>query len=259
MNKTLRSFLVILLLCSLWPVSALKEYSSLQESLLNRKQLPSLDTYRISTEYFKVVVLTPSAGYRMAVKNKEDSIYSKSKKFDDEEFDVSKEDLSEIDFWDYTKPEVTVWLVPQPQTKNIAKAGRFLGYTTAGAFTVATLGIGMATLGLPGKIGGYKVSKDAARAKLITKHNDEVCIPLSTDHKLLVPLAQQYFFSDDHYERFTNKLYLTEFRFSPECFARVEKLNLSIENESNGNVLKLGLSSHLIKAIRRDFGIINET
>ncbi len=258
MGRWILAVLLVLVLFIQASWAATKKYSTLEESLANRKSLPALSTYEISTEYFKLVVLTPSSGYRIAVKNKEDSIYSKTKKFDDEEYNIAVEDLSEIDFWSYRKPELTVWLVPQPQTKNIAKAGRFLGYTTAGAFTIATLGIGMATLSLPGKIGGYKVSKDATQASLTTKKNEVICSPIASEQKLLSPLAMQYFFPDDHYERFVNKLYLIEFRFSPECFAVHDKINLSIENDTNGNVLRLGLSSNLVKAIRRDFGILDE-
>lgn len=252
MNAFLRLILCISVLAVSLPAYSCKTEYPINEALKNHRSLPKLDKYDFSKEYFKVRFLTPPSGYRYAVVNKEKSILSKKSRKSKDPFNTELDDLDEMTFWDYKEPLVSVWLTPQPQTKNLVKVGRGLGYLAAGLFTVGTFGIGMATLGLPGKIKGYKVSKDSVFARLEYK-GKTVCKSIEKDIALLEPLAQQYFFPDDHYRNFVNKLYLSKFKFKPECFYQQDKLKLVIENDKHNKVFKLSIPKSTIKAIRTDF------
>lgn len=239
------------------PSFACKSTFPIEAALEEHRELAKLGDYDFSKEYFKLLFLTPPSGYRYAVVNKEKSIYTKKSRKKKDPFSIAEDDLSELEFWNYKEPVVNIWLTPQPQTKNLVKVGRGAGYLTAGLFTVATFGIGMFTLGLPGKIKGYKVSKDSVYARL-ESGGKTVCESLDKDIALLEPLAQQYFFPDDHYKSFVNKLYLSKFKFSPDCFYDNDKLKLIVENSDKKKVFGFKLPKKTIKAIRRDFAYCQE-
>ena len=140
-------------------------------------------------------------------------------------------------------------MVPQPQTKNIVKLGRLFGYVTAAAFTVATFGIGMATLGLPGKIKGYKVSKDFFKTTLEDKNKNIVCEANNKDLTLMNHNAQVHFFPDDHYKKFINQLYKGIFEFEPSCFDFEGKLKLRVRDKDDNKVLTINISKSLQKLL----------
>ena len=149
-------------------------------------------------------------------------------------------------------------MVPQPQTKNLVKLGRLLGYATAAAFTIGTLGIGMATLGLPGKIKGYKVSKDFYKMTIEDKKKNIVCETDSKDITLMDHDAQVHFFPDDHYKKFINQLYMGIFEFDPSCFTPGHKVKLRVRNKKDHRVLTVNVSKGLQKAIAKDFSYMEE-
>lgn len=245
---------VFLVLLQCGPGIAIKANQfSLQQALANPKELPKLDRYDYSKEYFKLRFLTPVSGYRYAIKNKEKTIFHKNKRKKNAPLNIHEDELEEVDFWSYKKPVVSVMITPQPQTKNTVKLGRTLGYTTAAAFTLATFGIGMATLGLPGKIKGYKVSKDFYTMSLQSKKGDIVCNVRDKNIGLLTDIAQQYFFPDDHYTHFINKLFLGVYEFDPECFLYDGKLKLTIDDKNGKRVLNFTVPKKLKKAIWEDF------
>lgn len=252
MNKLTRILLVIIFLLVQLPAKSVVADYPIKKALADYKNLSGLAKYSFSTEYFKVYILSPISGYRIAIKNKNKSIYSKHNLSikDPKIFDYEK--LDEIDFWSPLKSKVTVLLVPQPQTKNIVKVGRWLGYTVASAFTVVTLGIGMATLGLPGKIGGYKVSKDFASAAVESK-DDGACKSTSQKVTLMSDVARVHFFPDDQYEDFINKLYMGVFEFDPACFTAVEAHKLRVYDKKSKKVLSLKIRKSLKKALKQDF------
>lgn len=249
--------LVLIVLLQAMPCFACKGNFPLETALEEHRKLAKLSDYDFSKEYFKLLFLTPPSGYRYALTNKEKSIYTKKSRKKKDPFSLSEDDLSEMSFWNYKEPVVNIWLTPQPQTKNLVKVGRGAGYLTAGLFTVATLGIGMFTLGLPGKIKGYKVSKDSVFVRL-ESNGKTVCESLDKDIALLEPLAQQYFFPDDHYKSFVNKLYLSKFKFSPECFYEHDKLKLIVENGNEKKVFGFRIPKKTIRAIRKDFAFCEE-
>ena len=256
MRKIASSFLAILFLFTSNGLSLAQEFPT-QKALDHHRSLAKLGDYDFSKEYFKVLFLTPPSGYRYAVTNKEKSVYSKKKRTKKTPFSIEVDDLDELEFWNYKDPVVNIWLTPQPQTKNLVKVGRGLGYLTAGIFTVATFGIGMSTLSLPGKIKGYKVSKDSIFARLVSG-KEVICETKDKDMVLLSPLAQQYFFTDDHYTKFVNKLYLSKFVFEPECFYETDKLKLIVENEKHKKVFSFTIPKKTIKAIKKDFSFYFE-
>jgi hypothetical protein len=251
MNKLNSFIFLIALVINNFNVALALDYP-IQAALDDHRQLSKLGNYDFSKEYFKLLFLTPPSGYRYAVVNKEKSVYTKKKRKKKTPFSIKDDDLDELKFWDYKQPVVNVWLTPQPQTKNLVKFGRGLGYLTAGLFTVATFGIGMSTLSLPGKINGYKVSKDSVYAKLVSGKKI-VCETQDKDIVLMTDLAQQYFFPDDHYRKFVNKLFLTKFVFEPNCFYDIEKLKLIVENDKHKKVFGFIIPKKTIEAIQKDF------
>lgn len=229
---------------------------SLSKALMNPEFLPKLKHYDYSKEYFKLFFATPVSGYRYAVENKDRTVYHKHKRRKHSPYSLTEEDLSEITFWSYKEPKVSVFIVPQPQTKNTVKLGRLIGFTAAATFTVITFGIGMATLGLPGKIEGYKVSKDFKDMQIINAKTKEIiCMNNSENLLLMNDIAQQYFFNDDHYTYFVNKLYLGIHDFSPECFNSDEKLKLQVFDKKGKRVLSFTIPKKLKRAINTDFSL----
>lgn len=231
------------------------DYSIEKALAVSPKKLPKLNKYDYSTEYFKLRVFSPSAGYRYAIKNKDKTVYHKHKRKKNDGYSLEEDDLSEIDFWDYNKDLVTVFILPQPQTKNVVKLGRLLGYTTAAAFTVITFGIGMATLGLPGKISGYKVSKDFYDMNVVNSDKEVICSTVDKDISVMTKVAQQYFFPDDHFEDFVNKLFLGVYQFDPKCFMNEGKTKLVIKDKKGKRVLNFKIPNKLKDSIWTDFAI----
>ena len=73
-------YLVIFVTLMSFPLNVTAtEAFPLEKALADYKNLPSLAKYSYSKEYFKLLVLSPVSGYRMAIKNKNKSIYSKHK------------------------------------------------------------------------------------------------------------------------------------------------------------------------------------
>ncbi len=219
----------------------------------NPKEMPKLGVYDYSKEYFKLRFLTPLSGYRYAVKNKDKAVYHKNKRKKNQPYSLKEEDLNEMDFWSYKEPYVTVMILPQPQTKNVVKVGRLLGYTTAAAFTIGTLGIGMATLGLPGKIEGYKVSKDFYNMTVLNKDKELICENEDKEMRVMSKTAQQYFFPDDHFDHFVDKLFLGTYKFNPACFMTDEKIRLVIKDKNGKKTLNFKVPDKLKDAIIKDF------
>jgi len=218
----------------------------------NPKEFPKIRNFDFSKEYFKIRFMTPVSGYRYALMNKDKTIYQKHKHKKKDYYSLKDEDLDEIDFWSYKEPLVSVFIIPQPQTKNTVKLGRLLGYAAAGAFTIGTFGIGMATLALPHKISGYKVSKDFLKME-IEGPNGVVCTTTKHDIMPMSKTAQQYFFNDDHFEHFIDRLFFGIFQFEPECFESKEKIRLMIYDEKGKRVLKFKIKDKLKKSIMKDF------
>lgn len=258
MKKILSLILVLSIFSANCPKASANTFP-LEKALSQLDKLPKLKHYDYSKEYFKLVFASPVSGYRYAVHNKDKSVYHKHRRKRKTPYSLKEEDLAEIDFWSYKKPAVTVLIVPQPQTKNIVKLGRWLGYATALSFTIATLGIGMFTLTLPGKISGYKVSKDFMEMNIEdSKSKEHLCSTSQSDIRLMNNIAQQYYFPDDHYEDFHNKLFLGIFEFKPECFMHEKKTKLIIRDKKGKKVLKFKIPKKLKESIRTDFQLATE-
>lgn len=239
---------------SLSVLAGAKKQYPINEVFESYNKMPNLGIYKNQSEYFKLRFLTPISGYRLALKNKENYMFAKHKHSKKEKFSLNYDDLSELKFWSYDKPVITVMVAPQPQTTNMTKVGRFFGYIAAGLFTVATLGIGMATLSLPGKIKGFKVSKDARDAVLVNAKTKEiVCKPKNKDIRVMDNKAQQYFFPDDHYRYFVDRLYVSLFEFEPNCFATGQKLKLQLFDGKENKKFSYTIPKKLQRVAEQDF------